>query len=125
MVVKIVEPLKARLVDLFWQGSTYFAVLDFRSKEVEGRQHEDDSEDHEDPRWQCQPLARHVLHREVELQVHWNVGEEEEEKDRREVSFSDEQEIAAEQSVDAHEDDEKPEPERLSTKFAIAGQHVL
>ena len=110
MVVKVVEPLKTWLVDLFWQGRTHTCVLHLRPEEVEGGQHEDGGEDEEDQRRPRQPLPGQLLHHEIEGEVHANVGEEDEEEDGGEVCLKDEQESDAEQSVDGHEDDKKPKP---------------
>ena len=112
VVVKVVKPLKARLIDLLGQGRACSSVLDLRSEEVEGGQHEDAGENEEDQRRPCQPLASQLLHHEVEGEVHRNVGEEDEEEGRREVCVEDEQEEHAEDGVDGHEDDQKPKSER-------------
>ena len=110
VVVKVVKPLKARLIEFLGQGRTYSGVLDLRSEEVEGGQHEDAGENEEDQRWPCQPLASQLLHHEVEGEVHPNVGEKEEEEDGGELRLRDEQKQHAEESVDRHEDDQKPKP---------------
>ena len=110
MVVKVVEPLKARPVDLFWQGRTHTGVLHLGFEEVEGRRKQEAGEDQEDQRRPRQPLATQLLHREIEGEVHPNIGDKEEEEDRQELSVEDEQEERAEESVDGHEDDKKPKP---------------
>ena len=111
VVVKVVKPLKARLIEFLGQGRTYSGVLDLRSEEVEGRQHEGAGENEEDRRRPRQPLPSQLLHHEIEGEVHPNVGEKEEEEDGRELCWGrDEQKHTAEESVDGHEDDQKPKP---------------
>ena len=117
MVVKIVEPLKAGLVELFGQGSTSSGALDLRLEEVEGGEHEDAGEDEEDQRRPGQPFPGQVLHDEIEGEVHGNVGQEDEEEDGGELCVKDEQESHAEQSVDGHEDDQKPKPGKSVSKL--------
>ena len=113
VVVKVVKPLKARLIDLLGQGRTCSSILDLRPEKVEGGQHEDAGENEEDQRWPCQPLASQLLHHEIEGEVHPSVGEKEEEEDGRELRRGGyEQKQHAEESVDGHEDDQKPKPEK-------------
>ena len=112
VVVKIVEPLKAGLVELFGQGGTCSCALHLRLEEVEGGEHEGAGEDEEDQRRPGEPLPSQVLHDQIEGEVHGNVGQEDEEEDGGELCIKDEQESHAEQSVDRHEDDQKPKPER-------------
>ena len=79
-------------------------------EEDEGGHHEGAGESEEDLCRQRQPLASHFLHCEVEGEVHRNVGEKEEEEDGGELRLREEQKDHAEQSVDGHEDDQKPKP---------------
>ena len=126
MVVKIVEPLKAGLVELFGQGSTSSGALDLRLEEVEGGEHEDAGEDEEDQRRPGQPFPGQVLHDKIEGEVHGDVGQEDEEEDGGELCIKDEQESHAEQSVDGHEDNQKPKPKRLLwTKPAMGTLHIF
>ena len=112
VVVEVVEPLEAGLVELLWEGGARHGALDLRLEEVHRGKHEDAAENEEDKSRPRQPLSRQVLHHEVEGEVHRNVGEEDEEEDGREVCGGDEQEEHAEDGVDGHEDDQKPKSER-------------
>ena len=110
MVVKEVESLKTRLVELFGQGGSYVGVLYLLPEEDHGGQHEGDREEQEDEGWPSQPLPRPVLHHQVEGEVHAHVDEEEEEQQRGELYVGHEEETTTKESVDCHEPDQKTQP---------------
>ena len=110
MVVKEVESLKTRLVELFGQGGSYVGVLHLLPEEDHGGQHEGGREEQEDEGRPSQPLPRPVLHHQVEGEVHAHVDEEEEEQHRGELYVGHEEETTTEESVDCHEPDQKTQP---------------
>ena len=110
MVVKEVESLKTRLIELFGEGGSYVGVLHLLPEEDHGGQHECGREEQEDEGRPSQPLPRHVLHHQVEGEVHAHVDEEEEEQHRGELYVGHEEETTTEESVDCHEPDQKTQP---------------
>ena len=110
MVVKEVESLKTRLIELFGEGGSYVGVLHLLPEEDHGGQHEGGREEQEDEGWPSQPLPRNVLHHQVEGEVHAHVDEEEEEQHRGELYVGHEEETTTEESVDCHEPDQKTKP---------------
>ena len=110
MVVEVVEPLKAGLVDLFGEGRSHTCVLHLCFKKVECGQCKGSGEHQKDRSRPRQSLPRHFLHHEIEGEVHTKVGEKDEEENWQELCFKDEQEKRAEESVDEHEDDQEAKP---------------